>query len=212
MSGYSNSWRYFNLMDEAVSRLEGGTTLQGVHYSYDRGDSLTGSRSKRKRTTMEVTSPTGSVEIEVSVNGDDEEVVQEGTEDLNRIMQDVEDERSVMDSERRCIEREKQLIERERLVLQRERAVLDREAATLERDRASLEREKVMFEKEKEAMEEEKATIEKDRDAVNKDRLVLDQERARLERRVTEKDVKDLTGMSRRERFLYLFEKLIEDF
>ncbi|KAG7497911.1 hypothetical protein JOB18_045796 [Solea senegalensis] len=222
---FPKMWRHFRLMDEAILRLEGSAhLLNGLTHNKDKSIFLPFSKPKKR--TLSTLYPATSVEegpeIEVTLSGDDEEVSQERRQDMNRVMQEVEDEWNVMESEKRVIKREKGLIERERLVLQRERAVLDREAATLERDRASLEREKVTFEREKDGLEKERVMVERDRDDLRRERQALEREKARLERlfipkgiaEVAEHGGKDahVVDMNRKERFLYLFEKLVEDF
>ncbi|XP_045927976.1 uncharacterized protein si:dkeyp-38g8.5 isoform X2 [Micropterus dolomieu] len=222
-------WPYFSLMDDAMQgRLEGNAPILKA-FASDK-DFLPVSKPKKRKVSMVINSPTAlsadGPEIEVSLNGDEdgeEDTVHEGRQEIDRIMQEVEHERNTMDSERQVMEREKQVMEREQLVLQRERAVLDREIAALDRDRASLERERATIEREKAVMERERAMVEKDRDAVNRDRLALEREKARLERlsapkgrteEVTEDrgKVEDSDVMDRKERFLNLFEKLIENF
>ncbi|XP_069375583.1 microfibrillar-associated protein 1 isoform X2 [Paralichthys olivaceus] len=234
MKVFPEMWAHFHLMDDAIEgRLEGSApTLKVFSGDKDNCDFLPISKpKKRRRVSMGISPPMTLVadrpEIEVSLNGDDEEEEEEeeGSLDVNLIMQEVDNERNVMDTERQVMDKEIRLMERERLVLQRERAVLDREVATLERDRATLERERVTIEREKVVLEREKAMVEKDKDAVCRERLALQRERARLERlfaprETTEEatgnssEVKDshAVDMDRKERFLYLFEKLIESF
>ncbi|CAK6961317.1 uncharacterized protein si:dkeyp-38g8.5 [Scomber scombrus] len=227
---FPEMWPHFTLMDNAMDgRLEGSAPiLKAFPSEKDNREFI--SKPKRRRVSMVIPSPTalvaGGPESEVSPNGDGkvgEETVKEGSLEIDRIMQDVEDERNTMDSERQAMEREKRVMEREQLVLQRERAVLDREVAALDRDRALLERERAMLEREKAVMDRERAMVEKDKDALSRDRLALEREKTRLERlsaskerleAVTEdgSEVKDLDIVDRKKRFLNLFEKLIEHF
>ncbi|XP_070710221.1 caldesmon [Pempheris klunzingeri] len=245
---FPHGWPYFSLMDDAMEgRLAGDAPiLKALPGDNDSCDFLPISRPKKRKasrmTDSSVASLTGRPETEVSLNGDEdveEEAAAAHTErqEINRIMQEVEHERSmmeierqvmesekqmmerekqVMESEKQVMEREKQVMERERLVLQRERAVLDREIAALDRDRALLERERA-------TVEREKVLVEKDRDAVNRDRVALEREKARLGRlSATKEGTEELTEDSstvqdpgvtdRKERFLSLFEKLIEKF
>ncbi|XP_023263981.1 uncharacterized protein LOC111656481 isoform X1 [Seriola lalandi dorsalis] len=227
---FPETWTHFTLMDDAIEgRLEGSAPiLKALPSDKDNCDFLSISKPKKRKVSMVISSPTASVaggpEIEVSLNGDEdrEEEMGEGCQDIDRIMLEVDNERNVMERERQVMEKEKQMMERERQVLQRERAALDREVAALDRDRASLERERAMIEREKAVMEREKAMVEKDRDAVCRDRLALEREKARLERLYASKErtedvtedssnMKDTDVMDRKERFLHLFEKLIEN-
>ncbi|XP_073336825.1 uncharacterized protein [Pagrus major] len=223
-------WPYFFLMDDAMQgRLEGSAPILKALPS-DNGDYLP-SKPKKRKVSMVTNSNTDLLasgpEIEVSLNGDEEweeEAAQrDGSQEIDRMMQEVDQERDMMDSERQVMEREKQVMERERLVLHRERAVLDREVATLDRDRASLERERAMIEREKAVLERERAMVEKDRDTVSRERLALERDKTRLERLCAPKErtegntedssqLTDSNVMDRKERFLSLFEKLIENF
>ena len=202
-------WPHFNLMDDAMEgRLEGIAPIL-------KADFLPISKPKKRNASMMMSPPVPSLasepEIEVSLHGDEDD--DEGSQLNECTMQEME----------QVMEREKRVMERERMVLQRERAVLDREVAALDRDRASLERERATIEREKAVIEREKAAVEKDRDVVSKQRLALEREKARLERLSAAKErteegkedgghVTDSDLIDRKERFLNLFEKLIENF
>ncbi|XP_060931315.1 uncharacterized protein si:dkeyp-38g8.5 isoform X2 [Limanda limanda] len=232
MKVFPETWAHFHLMDEAAEgQLEGSAPVLKV-FPVDKGnrDFLPISKPKKRRVvSMGTSPPVSSVadrpEIEVSLNGDEEEEEEEEEEslDVNLIMQEVDAERNVMEAERQVMDKEIRLMERERLVLERERAVLDREAATLERERATLDREMAMMERERVVLEREKAMVEKDKDAVCMERRAL--ERARLGRLVSPREATEEAtenhgevtdshpvDMDRKERFLSLFEKLIESF
>ncbi|CAJ1054740.1 uncharacterized protein si:dkeyp-38g8.5 isoform X1 [Xyrichtys novacula] len=225
------NWRYFKLMDDALEgRLECDVPiLKNLSINKDVGDSGPVRPKKRRlHTVMNSAYLAGGSEIEVSLNGDkdgEEWAAQEGDEDLDHIMQEVDNERDMMDSERLMMEREKQMMDRERMVLQRERAVLDREMAAVERDRASLERERATIEREKAMLERERAMVERERAEVSRNKLSLERERAKLARLFATKErtmgeegtqdgsqMKDSEDTNRKERFLNLFEKLIDNF
>ncbi|XP_020509319.1 trichohyalin isoform X1 [Labrus bergylta] len=230
---FPESWPHYKLMDDAMEgRLEGNAPiLKAFPVDKNNRDFLTANPNPRKRKiSMLLNSSTASLvggpEIEVSLNGDEdgeEDMAHEGSQEMDRIIQEVDNERDMMDSERLLMEREKEVMERERMVLQRERAVMDREIAAVDRERASLERERATIEREKALLEREKASLERDRAAVSRDRLALGREKARLERLfvprertgdVTEDGSKtnDSDNIDRKERFLNSFEKLIENF
>ncbi|XP_028255251.1 microtubule-associated protein 1A [Parambassis ranga] len=231
---FPSTWPFFSLMDDALAgRLEGSAPiLQAFSGAKDDPDFLPTFKSKKRKgstvTPPAVVAVADGPEIEVLLSGDEtreaeeEEEAEEGSEKIDCIVQEVENERCLTDSEQ-FLEREKEVIERERLVLQRERAVLDREIAVLDRDRALLERERAMMEREKTVMERERAMVEKDRDSVCRERLALEREKAKLEKLFTAKErTKEVTengnmadvsdAMDKKERFLDLFEKLIEHF
>ncbi|TNN56241.1 hypothetical protein EYF80_033534 [Liparis tanakae] len=234
MKVFPDAWPYFNLMDDAMEgRLEGSAPILKAFPT--NGDFLPISKHKKRKVSMVTYSPPlsleGGPEIEVSLNGDeDEEVAEEATREIDRAMEEIEHgrdmlegEKQVMEREKRVMAREKQVVERERQVLQRERASLDRDVAALDRDRASLERERATMEREKTVMERERALVEKDRDVVSRDRLALEREKAQLDRLATASErteevtedgggEKDSVVTDRKEQFLNLFEKLIENF
>uniref|UniRef100_A0A665WGM5 Si:dkeyp-38g8.5 n=2 Tax=Echeneis naucrates TaxID=173247 RepID=A0A665WGM5_ECHNA len=219
MRVFPESWCHFALMDDAImGRLEGSAPiLKALPSDKDDGDFLPISKPKKKK----VSSSTGNVagESEVILNEEEdgeEETEHEGRQVSDCVMLEGDNKRTVMDRERQVMEKEKLVMESEWKVLQKERAVLDREVAALDRDRASLERERALIER-------EKALMEKDRYILSRERMALEQEKARLERLnatkdrtedITEDSSKrnDLDTTDRRERFLYLFEKLVENF
>uniref|UniRef100_A0A3P8SD69 Si:dkeyp-38g8.5 n=2 Tax=Amphiprion percula TaxID=161767 RepID=A0A3P8SD69_AMPPE len=234
---FPETWPYFSLMDDAMEgRLEGNAPILKAYSSdNNKGDFLPIPKpKKRKVSSMEISSASvaDGPEIEVSVNGNvkwEQVAVQQRGLEIDRIVQEAEDKRICKDSEQRVKEREIEVMERERLVLQRERAVLEREIAVLDRDRALLERERATIERERATMEREKAVmereramVEKERDAVCRDQLALHQQKAKLKRisattesteevaednsKVEESDTTD-----RKERFLILFKKLVEN-
>ncbi|XP_034530026.1 zinc finger CCCH domain-containing protein 13 isoform X2 [Notolabrus celidotus] len=231
---FPENWPNFQLMDDAMmGRLEGNAPILTVNTSDRYNGDFLPTKPKRKKLSMMINSTVSSLtsgpEIEVSLNGDEdgevEEAEPEESQELDRIMQEVDNERDMMDSERLVMEREKQVMVRERMVLQRERTVLDREIAAVDRDRASLERERATIEREKAVLERERSMVERDRDEVRRDRMCLEREKARLERLFATKErtvteevtedrskTKDSDDTERRERFLDLFEKLIENF
>ncbi|XP_031715146.1 uncharacterized protein LOC116390045 [Anarrhichthys ocellatus] len=224
MKGIPDAWPYFNLMDDAMEgRLEGNAPI--IKAFPTNGEFPSIPKPKKRKISVVVNSlaaPFGNEpEIEVSLNGDeDEEALEEGSQEIDCAMLEMEHGRDTMDGGGRVMEREKR---RERQVLQRERAALDREVAALDRDRASLERERATMEREKAVMERERVLVEKDRDGVRRDRLALEREKARLDRLSATKErteeiledsseANDSVLVDRKEHFLNLFEKLIENF
>ncbi|KAM8909929.1 uncharacterized protein AB9W97_006540 [Spinachia spinachia] len=229
--GLPGAWPYFHLLDDAMEgRLEGSAPILKAYPAYSDFPPF----SKPRKRKLSVVKDPPAPDIEVSLNGDeDEEAVEDGSREMECALQELEHERDVMDGERRLMEREKmvmdrerQVVERERQVLQREKASLDREFAAVDRDRASLERERAMVDRERTVMEKERALVEKDRDAVRRDRLALERERElagpgglsepkeRTEEAAGDDDgeEKDSVVADRTEQFLNLFEKLIENF
>lgn len=207
-------WAYFTLMKDAMEgRLDGSAPILMITQQ-DTYDVLNYRKPKKKMAMPSIASvvslapsglsPTSDLftgpEVEVTING--ESPVQR-TLDIGHVLQDVDNEKHVMDGH-------KQIMEREHLLLQREKAALDREIAALERDRASLDRDRAAIEREKTLLDRERAIVEMERDAVTKDRQVLEQEKARLVR--TQGESGNINNIDRKERFLFLFEKLIDSF
>lgn len=221
----SEMWPYFGLMNDAMEgRLQGDAPiLKAMSSNKDMGESLPSSKPTRGKASTGINSSMDLLMVEsvneVSVSGD-ENGENEGHWELDDIMDESGQERDTIDEQRHVVDKEKQVMERERLVMQRERAVLDREMAALDRDRASLERERAILEREKVVLEKERMMVEKERDAVCRDRLAVEREKARLQRLCASTErLKETTGdgaeekdiPDRKERFLNLLEKLLEN-
>ncbi|XP_077355570.1 uncharacterized protein LOC144003319 [Festucalex cinctus] len=196
-------WPLFTLMDDAMEgRLEGSGPILEIcaddkFYISPRG-------KKRKITPASIcpAKVTNVVpEIEVSLNGVSETEEDEGgsNEDENGMEGSHE---FIQDD---AAEREKRSMELERIALQRDRALLEREIAIVDRDRALMDRERLLIEHEKEM-------VAKDRDAVNRERLALERRKAALETPTFQDTTTDQCSKNRTERFLDLFEKLIDSF
>ena len=230
MKVFPELWPYFSLMDDAMEgRLQGkAPILKALPNNSSNGDFLPISKpKKRKISTMEISSALDLIavgpEIEFTLNGvnDGEEVA--WLDRSEEITQEVEGKNIGKDSEPQSTERERLLMQRERAVLDREITALERDRALLERERATMERERAVMERERAVMEREKLMMEKDRDTVRTERLALEEEKARLERQFAQKEgtkeatehgsnVKDSDVMDRKERLLFLFEKLVQNF
>ncbi|XP_077399691.1 uncharacterized protein LOC144034645 [Vanacampus margaritifer] len=192
-------WPLFTLMDDAMEgRLDGSGPILEIcgddkFYISPRG-------KNRKITSASLSSAkvTNVVpEIEVTLNGDSETEEEEG--DGNEDENGMEGSQEFM-SQDEAMEREKRSMELERIALQRDRALLEREIAIVDRDRALMDRERLLIEREKEM-------VAKGRDAVNRERLALKRRKAALEKPASQETTKNRT-----ERFLDLFEKLIDSF
>ncbi|KAK0142818.1 hypothetical protein N1851_019242 [Merluccius polli] len=152
----------------------------------------------------------------------------------------MEGERALMERERQLMAKESLALQRERVALEREAAALERDRATLERERTSIEREKVLMEREKAMLDRDRVELSRERLAMERgrDRLARcaaagaardsgvnnnnnnDNSSSRVEedREVMEDSGENGVGLAdpetlqRRERFLALFEKLVENF
>ncbi|XP_036376425.1 uncharacterized abhydrolase domain-containing protein DDB_G0269086 [Megalops cyprinoides] len=177
----------------------------------------------------------GSMEVEVKENDEVEMyIAREEAEGeraaLEKERVELEKERAELEKERVGLEKERVGLERQRVGLERElaatdrdRAALEREKAGVERDRAAVERDRAQLEKDRAGMERDRATLDRDWAVLEKERAALDRERAMLMRdkeaiKNCTLEVKNSTpvveldaeALERRERFLSLFEKLIE--
>uniref|UniRef100_A0A8C1ZM90 Si:dkeyp-38g8.5 n=1 Tax=Cyprinus carpio TaxID=7962 RepID=A0A8C1ZM90_CYPCA len=197
------NWPWFSLMDDAME----DTSTVGDDSEY-RPNNTTRRRSKRAR------EPDRS-EIELFVEEDDmmsEEMGRDRVE-LDRDRDEMEHERAILESDKAAIEYERMVLEREKMVLDRERAGVERELAALDRDRASLEREKAAVERDRASVEYIRAQLEKERAILDRERAKLERERAILEQQHgTEKGEQMANLNDSTEKFLNLFEKLIENF
>ncbi|XP_062374113.1 uncharacterized protein LOC134062194 [Sardina pilchardus] len=139
---------------------------------------------------------------------------------------DIEQERAQLDNDRALVERERELLERERMVLEREHVGLERELAALDRDRAAVERERASVERDRAAVDRERAVLEKEMARQERYRLEIGRNNMVSSRDYTAAAVNGRTNMSdgishvtldpecleRRQKFLDLFEKLLEKF
>lgn len=144
--------------------------------------------------------------------------------EMDSDQQEYEQERSHLDIDRMLAEREREVLERERMVLERERAGLQRELAALDRDRAALERERASVERDRAAVDWERAMLEKERARIERDRLAIGLDNVATRRdyaamamngRInTSAGIRqaelDPECLERKQKFLDLFEKLLE--
>lgn len=227
------SWRWYKLMDDAMEgRLEGTAKVLSLTSALSSNDDefLPSKRrgSKRYR-EIEGDVETAGGGAELLVNPYDlwgsGGVSGETAQEMESDRLEIEQERAQLDSDRVLVDREREVLERERMVLERERAGLQREMATLDRDRASMERERAsverdraqldwkmaQLEKERAKLEREKIDLHRDRVALTKDSTVKTNGGTTVAEEIAEVEL-DAEQLERRQRFLDLFEKLIEKF
>ncbi|CAL8318444.1 unnamed protein product [Lota lota] len=148
----------------------------------------------------------------------------------------MEGERALMERERQLMAKESLGLQRERAALEREEAALERDRATLERERTTIEREKALMERERTMLERDRTELSRERLAMERGRgrparctAARDGEiknnnndndnssRVEADGEVVEESgenggARDPETLQRRERFLALFEKLVENF
>ncbi|KAL6459609.1 hypothetical protein MHYP_G00313680, partial [Metynnis hypsauchen] len=219
------NWQWFSLMDDAMEgRLKDSEAMVSTLSLGDDTDFRPDRPRKRGRESYQS-------EIEFLVEGDESKLSGDWV-DAGSDRDEMEQERTLLESDRAALESERVVLEREKMVLDRERAGMERELASLDRDRASLEREKAAVERDRASVEHERAQLEKERAEMEKERAKLERNRAVLERQrggvggeqegdrddsgqESEKSAEaemETASLERRQKFLDLFEKLIENF
>ncbi|XP_061815818.1 uncharacterized protein [Nerophis lumbriciformis] len=197
---YRDKWPPFNLMDDAMEgRLEGSAPILVIS-PQDKGYYSSVPKAKKRRITTETVSPvkvqTEGVEIEVTLNGDghdgDSSMEEDGMGGSTEFNGNHQDE----DVGRRYVAQEQ-------LALQRDRALMERETAVLERDRVLLERERLLIERETAVLARENEMLAWDK---KRRKAALGETTPASSCGTT----KDDGSQDRRERFLQLFEKLID--
>ncbi|XP_051977116.1 uncharacterized protein LOC127639243 [Xyrauchen texanus] len=227
------NWPWFSLMDDAMEGRLAGSDITVDTSSVGNDSEYRPNTINRSRRSKRVREPDRN-EIELFVEEDDmmsEEMGRDRAE-LDRDRDEMEHERAILESDKAAIEYERMVLEREKMVLDRERAGVERELAALDRDRASLEREKAAVERDRASVEYIRAQLEKERAILDRERAKLERERAILEHQSgTVKGeqmailndsaegidnslplVMEPASLERRQKFLNLFEKLIENF
>lgn len=230
----SGTWPFFSLMDDAMEgRLQGSAPiLKVLPHNTDNSDFLQVPTPKRRKVSNTGVSSAvemgeGWGEIEVLVNGDEDETAVaelEESEMLNGFIQEVDigTDSEEMERENEPFLKQREKKHRDVAALHRERARLERERVTMERERAVIERERAVMERERAVMEREKLMLEKDREALHRERLALEKDKARWEIVFAQKDrteaiaedgsnVMNSDAAERKERFLSLLEKLVEN-
>lgn len=223
------NWQWYPLMDDAMEgRLNDSEAMVSTASLGDDTDYRPDRPRKRGRDSFQS-------EIEFLVEGDESRLSEETTRDRTETGSDrdeMEEERALLESDRDTVESERMVLEREKIVLDRERAGIERDLAALDRGRAALEREKAAVERDRASVEHERAQLEKERADMDKERAKLERSRAALERqraglggeqgvdlndaaeegeRLAEAET-ETASIERRQKFLDLFEKLIENF
>ena len=234
-----DSWRWFTLMDDAVQgRLEGSAKAVSVTSAVanNHEDFLPNKpRCKRYREAGRKESMAsagtglpGRNEIEFLVNDSDILWAPGGTagQEMECDRREIEQERAQLDSDRMLVEKEREVLERERMVMERERAGLQRELAAVDRDRATLERERASVERDRAAVDWERAMLEKERARLERDRLAIGIDSMACKRdyttiatncrlntsdRIRQVELEP-ECLQRKQKFLDLFEKLLEKF
>lgn len=217
------NWQWFSLMEDAMEgRLNDSEAIVSTMSLGEDSDYRPDKPRRRGRDSFRS-------DIELLVDGEDTGLSGDTGRELGSDRDDMEHEKALLESDRSALESERMVLEREKMVLDRERAGLERELAALDRDRASLEREKAAVERDRASVEHERAQLEKKRAEMDRERARLERDRAALERqragiggdaidnqegpeKAAAEEEMELASIQRRQKFLDLFEKLIENF
>ncbi|XP_062861665.1 uncharacterized protein si:dkeyp-38g8.5 [Trichomycterus rosablanca] len=216
------NWQWFSLMEDAMEgRLN---ECEALVSTVSLGEDSEYRPDRPKRRGRE----TFHSDMDILVDEDDTGLSGDISRDLGSDRDEMDQERVIIESDRAALDSERMVLEREKMVLDRERAGLERELAALDRDRASLEREKAAVERDRASVEHERAQMEKKRAEMDRERARLERDRAAFERqregapaevienpegpeKPAEGEI-ELASIAKRQKFLDLFEKLIENF
>lgn len=203
-----SSWRWFHLMDEAMSGRLTGTAPVVQPSPLDEDEEHNAVLSQLVLTTAR-----GSFSEQIPIPGSVEGVVVLELSGAESPPEVVADERDVMETEpvinksqaaavtatvppdctaetqetpssSRATEVDRRLVElhREKQALEREQTEFDRELISLERDRELLNKDMANLQRDQAAVDRDRAALERDRAAVERDRLLLDRDQALFDR------------------------------
>uniref|UniRef100_A0A8D3BA01 Uncharacterized protein n=1 Tax=Scophthalmus maximus TaxID=52904 RepID=A0A8D3BA01_SCOMX len=155
-----SSWRWFHLMDLAMSgRLDGtAETLRPSPLDED----------PQHTTDLPPLSP-ADVGGEVSVFS-------------VPVALELDGKLSALRDERRALEQEQAEFDRELIALERDRELLNRDTAALQRERAAVDRDRAADDRDRAFLDRDRAVLERDRAFPERDRAFLDRAREDLER------------------------------
>ncbi|KAM4619553.1 uncharacterized protein ACJ7VT_008689 isoform 1-T2 [Polymixia lowei] len=234
-----NSWRWFHLMDQAMSGHLAGSArvLNPSLFDEDRREAPWPSEpacignEAVEGEVLETEAPGGQgtptdceeglTVMTVTEEGDATGV--SDSDDLTTInvgryvsLETAELDRQIaeLERERHILEEEQAEFDRERLILERERELLNRGVACVERDRAALENHRAAVDRERAVLERDRAVLEWDRAVLERDRAELLREKeasllSRLSQNWSAAELEE-DRMERRQRLLCLWERLIE--
>uniref|UniRef100_A0A3P8X7E4 Uncharacterized protein n=1 Tax=Cynoglossus semilaevis TaxID=244447 RepID=A0A3P8X7E4_CYNSE len=200
-----SSWRWFHLMDQALSgKLAGtGKILRPSQMDEDEElnvslQPLSPSNTEEDASGLEILE-TGNPTLPLHSDGDNMAPTSSFFSPRN------------MDHETNDLEQKLSELQRERMVLDREQTEFDKELIALEKDRELLNRDMVTVQRERTALDRDRAAVERDRALVERDRAFLERDRAVLEKDRRTRFRKEREAvLETRQRLLSLFQKLVE--
>ncbi|XP_077066932.1 uncharacterized protein LOC143720888 [Siphateles boraxobius] len=213
-------WKWFNLMDDALSEEFEEKISQQVITSEAENDNAP-HPSKRLRQIkvggeiLEFLEEEGtSVNVPAATKPHlVKEGIQKGKQTAESYSLDIM--RTKLQRDRQLLEKELGGLDREKALLERERALAERERAALHRDRSQVEKDKAAVKRDKTSLEQDRARLQKDRDALARDRAALEKDRKSA---VFTNHVKSSSGCNgldchhqkNRDKLIFLLERVIE--
>uniref|UniRef100_A0A3Q3XE08 Uncharacterized protein n=1 Tax=Mola mola TaxID=94237 RepID=A0A3Q3XE08_MOLML len=191
-----SSWRWFHLMDEAMSGRLAGTAPVVQPSPLDEDEEHNASPPEvvaDERDVMEtepVINKSQAAAVTATVPPDCTAETQEtpsssrATEvdrrlvELHREKQALEREQTEFDRELISLERDRELLNKDMANLQRDQAAVDRDRAALERDRAAVERDRLLLDRDQALFDRDRAFLERDRMFLERAREDLEKKRA----------------------------------
>ncbi|XP_056107086.1 uncharacterized protein zgc:171459 [Rhinichthys klamathensis goyatoka] len=211
-------WKWFNLMDDALSEeFEEKISQQVITSEAENDNSPHPSKRLRqikvKGEILEFLEEEGtSVNVPAATKP---HLVKEGKGKHTAESYSLDIMRTKLQRDRQLLEKELGGLDREKALLERERALADRERAALHRDRAQVEKDKAAVKRDKVSLEQDRARLQKDRDALARDRVALERDRKSADFTNHVKSSSGCNGLDcphekNREKLIFLLERVIE--
>uniref|UniRef100_A0A8C2WZU8 Myb/SANT-like DNA-binding domain-containing protein n=1 Tax=Cyclopterus lumpus TaxID=8103 RepID=A0A8C2WZU8_CYCLU len=152
METQTNSWRWFHLMDEAMSGARPSLLRDRVHVSPP-------ARNESQTALLYAAHVPDEAPPPPSCSAREDGAACRRLEALQREWRALEAEQAEFDGELIALERDRELLsrdtaalERDRVLLERDREVLDRDRVVLDRDRAFLDRDRAFLDRDREVV------------------------------------------------------------
>ncbi|KAI7811991.1 uncharacterized protein zgc:171459 [Triplophysa rosa] len=210
-------WKWFNLMDDALSEEFEEKINQTSSIVVSNEAPQPSKRLRQIKVGGEILEFLEEEETAINVTpGSTPHSVKQGR------LKGKQAGKGSLDIMRPKLQRERQLLakefgglDREKALLERQRALADRERAALQRDRAQLEKDKAAVGRDKATLEHDKVRLEKDRRDLHRDRLALERDKRSPDFAKRVKSGAECNGLDcphgkTREKLSRLLEKVIE--
>uniref|UniRef100_G3NYK2 Myb/SANT-like DNA-binding domain-containing protein n=1 Tax=Gasterosteus aculeatus TaxID=69293 RepID=G3NYK2_GASAC len=214
----TSSWRWFQLMDEAMTgRLAGtATVLRPSPSSDDEEDNFAATPPPMLLLPKTEASFSELPDVHLLPEqtpssfgrgaGKDNEAACR-LEELHTEWRALEREQAEFDRELIDLERDREALDRDTAALERDRVAIERDRGAVERDRVALDRDRVVLDRDRAFLDRDRAFLERDRVFLERSREDLERERALL--RLMAADL-DPDQLETRQRLVGLFQRLVE--